>query len=348
MKAWLVIFLSVFLINQPLKALNLTGNYQSISHSVVFVANTENAFDQRFNCDPDSFYEYFRPFYEFFWPPIHSHGTGFLISKDGYIVTAAHVVDDATTTLIAVENPTLHLYNAKLIGSDWRSDIAVLKIESAEGVEFPYLAFGDSDIVEVGDACRLIGSPLAVDFRSSLTEGVISGKDRIFYKNGGIDGHLQTDAPSNFGNSGGPLLNINGEVIGVLRGGMSHYWGFEGMAFAISSNIVQNVVDQLIEYGEISEGYHGISTEEDQESAFDVYFFDNNEGAPISSIVYGSPAEEAGLEEGDVIVEMNDKPIVTTKAFWNQIRLLRPDEEVSLKVLRENEHLDFTFKLTEN
>lgn len=347
MKTWVVIFFSFFLINIPLKSQNINKNYQSIKPAVVFIANTHNAFDWKFNCDQDSYYEYFRPIYEYFWPPQYFHGTGFLISSDGYIVTAAHVVSEATETLIVVENPHLKLFKAKLIGTDWRTDVAVLKIDISDESEFSYLTFGNSDMVEVGDTCRILGSPLSEEYRSSLTEGIISGKDRIYWRDGGVGGYFQIDTPVNGGNSGSPLFNEMGEVIGLLRGAMRHDW-VEGMAFALASNTVQSIAMQLIEHGEIAEGYHGIEVEEDFESAFDVYYFDYNEGAMISSIEDGSPAQKAGLEVYDVIHEMNGKTVSSFDFFWNQIRLFQPGEEVHLKVRRGNEDLDFTFRLTAN
>lgn len=180
--------------------------------AVVFIASETNSFDQSYGTDPWFLYEYLRPFYEYFWPTQFFSGTGFIISPEGYIVTNQHVIDQGTKTFVILRYPELRVYPAKVVGSDTRLDLAVLKIEK-EVEDFPYLQFGNSDQIKSGEEVIAIGNPLGLEF--TVTKGIVSSPER---NNCGLDlieGYIQTDAALNHGNSGGPLINHHGEVIGM-------------------------------------------------------------------------------------------------------------------------------------
>lgn len=333
---------AIFFLLIPLFLFSENFHTQDPENCVVFIANTRNAFDAKFQCSPDSYYEYLRPFYEYFWPPEFGHGSGFLISQDGYLVTNAHVVEGTTSSMIAIENPHLEVYKAKVIGIDRRADIAVLKIESSNE-NFPYLSFGNSDAIRLGDPCYLIGSPHHENLRNTYTVGIISGKNRNIRRKGSIENLIQTDAASNPGNSGGPLLNSDGEVIGVLKSGFNR---LEGLSFAIPSNTAQKIADQIILHGKTQEGFHGIEVKDDYKHAYEVYYFDETIGAQIVALKRNSPAEKAGVQVDDVILEVNGKYIPNSISFWNEIRLYRPDETIHLRIKRGEEILAFKFKLS--
>lgn len=302
--------------------------------SVVFVANQYNSFDDYFDPDPDSYIEYLRPIYEFFWPRRHSHGSGFIISPEGYVVTNAHVVDDVTYTCVALATGDVRVLKAHLVGSDPRTDIAVLKIDSDEEMTFPYLVFGDSDQAKIGQEVAIVGNPLNTVLESTVTTGIISGRERHGFDFREVEEFIQTDASINPGNSGGPMINEQGEVIGVISAG---YFWFEGLNFVVPSQIAQKIVEQLIENGEVSRGYLGVVLEDDSEAIFDRYAFDRNQGAILSEVIEDSPAEEAGLMEGDCIVSINGHRVKSAGILMNQLAIVPPYEEVELKVIREGE-----------
>ncbi|NGX38045.1 MAG: Periplasmic pH-dependent serine endoprotease DegQ [Chlamydiae bacterium] len=316
---------------------------EEVLPAVVFIAKEINSFDQVYPYNPDSFYEYLRPFYEWWWPTRHFHGSGFIVSPDGYVVTNDHVVDEGTDFLIVIRDFDLKIYKAKLVGSDPRTDLAVLKIEDPDGTEFAYLKFGNSQNVALGDDVTVIGSPITTE--STVTRGIISGKNRNNCGLFDIEGYLQTDAPINAGNSGGPILNENGDVIGVVSFGFSHFWGIEGIGFAIPSNSAEKIVNQFITKGKVSQGFLGIELEDTCEIVFDHFFFDTNGGAQISGIVLDSPADKMGLEPGDLIIEFNNIPIDMPANLRNHLCVLEPGTIVHLSVDREGEILEFTVEL---
>ena len=315
---------------------------EEVLPAVVFIAKEVNAFDQVFACDPDSYYEYLRPFYEWWWPTKYAHGSGFIISSDGYVVTNDHVIEEGTCFLIAVRGFDLKIYKAKLVGSDPRTDIAVLKIEDTEDAEFSYVNFGDSQDLAIGDEVTVIGNPITLE--ATVTRGIISNKNRNNCGILEIEGYLQTDAPTNRGNSGGPIFNERGEVIGVISWGFGH-WFAEGISFAVPSHTTQKIVDQLIAKGAVSQGFLGVELEDTCQFIFNRYYFDTNEGARISGVIVNSPADKAGLEPGDLIIAFNEIPINTPETLRNHVCILEPDTQVHLTVDREGEILQFTLQL---
>ena len=254
------------------------------------------------------------PFYEFFKkyfgdvPPGHgpsqersSLGSGFIISKDGYVITNHHVVKDADEIIVRLNDRSEFV--AELVGSDARSDIAVLKLD---GKNLPHLKFGDSDKVTVGEWVLAIGSPFGFDY--SVTAGIISAIGRSLPNENYVP-FIQTDVAINPGNSGGPLFNLNGEVIGVNSQIYSRTGGFMGLSFAVPVNVVENVYLQLKEKGRVSRGWLGVLIQDVTRELAESFDMDHPHGALIAKVIPDGPAEQGGIEVGDIIVKFNGKKV---------------------------------------
>lgn len=306
---------------------------EQVAPAVVFIAGEINGFDEYFHPDADSYVECLRPIYEWLWPPKHHHGSGFIVSPDGYVVTNAHVVQGITHTFVVLVGcDEVRVRKATCIGLDERTDLAVLKIEIEESdPPLPYVAFGDSDQVKIGQEIAVIGNPLGVRLQSSVSTGVVSGRERVF----GVEELLQTDAAANPGNSGGPMIDVQGRVVGVISSG---YFWFDGLNFAVPSQIAKKVVDQLITNGEVISGYLGIELAEDEfEEVFDVYSFGCSRGAWVEGVAEGSPAQRAGVREGDCIVSMDGHPISSARSLQSQLAVTPPRYTIELLIARDDE-----------
>lgn len=260
--------------------------------------------------------------------PAQAQGSGFFVSADGYILTNAHVVSDASKILITT-NDGKEL-EATLIGSDPHTDIAVLKVE---GKGFPYLNLGDSDKLEIGEWAIAIGSPFELE--ASLTVGVISAKGRQNLRITDIEDFIQTDAAINPGNSGGPLLNFYGDVIGINSAIVSRSGGYMGIGFAIPSNMVKSIMKQIIDKGIVTRGFLGISMQPVDKEIAEAFNLSKAEGALVSEVVKDSPAEKAGIQQGDIILEYNGIPLKSMGGFRNDISLMEPGTSVKLKINRK-------------
>ncbi len=225
-------------------------------------------------------------------------GSGFIIHEDGDIVTNAHVIDKASKILVRLDDGTE--YEATVVATDSKTDIALLKVE-ADGA-LPAVGFGDSDIVRIGDVALAIGNPFG--FGNSVTAGIISARQRDINA-GPYDQFLQTDAPINRGNSGGPLFNIDGEVIGVNTLIYSPSGGSVGIGFAVPSNVVAHVVHQLKEYGRTRRGWLGVRIQPVTPEIAEGLGLPEASGALVASVTPDSPAEAAGFQIGDTIVRFN-------------------------------------------
>ena len=258
-------------------------------------------------------------FYKFFGPPggpnnprggqprnpNRSLGSGFIIAKDGYVLTNNHVVDDADE--IIVRTSDRREYIATLVGADPRSDLALLKIESK--ADFPILKMGNFDDVEVGQWVLAIGSPFGFDY--SVTAGIVSAKGRSLSnpRTGNYVPFIQTDVAINPGNSGGPLFNLDGEVVGINSQIYSNSGGFMGVSFAIPIDIAMDVVDQLKESGRVSRGWLGVEILELTKDLAEGFGLDRPQGALVTRVLKDSPAEKGGLEDEDIILEFNGDEI---------------------------------------
>jgi Do/DeqQ family serine protease len=259
-------------------------------------------------------------------------GSGVIVSNDGYILTNHHVVDGAEN--IKVDMNDGRTLEAKLIGSDPPSDLALLKV-NASGLTF--MTPGDSDKVRVGDVALAIGNPLGIG--QTVTMGIISAKGRSTggTGSGSFEDFLQTDAPINHGNSGGALINTLGELIGInsqIVPGQNG--GNIGIGFAIPSNMAKSVMDQLVKSGKVRRGQLGISVTRVTSDLAASLGMPEAKGVIVNSVRAGSAAERAGLRQGDVITAINDSPVSDTNAFRNRVASNGPGSEVTLTVLRDN------------
>lgn len=257
-------------------------------------------------------------------------GTGFIISKDGYVVTNEHVVDGADRIEVSVEGYDKPL-PAKLIGEDHQLDLAVLKIEG--GSSFPTLNMGDSDSVQVGDWVVAIGNPYGYDH--TVTVGVVSAKGRpVDVEDRQYRDLLQTDASINPGNSGGPLLNLKGEVVGINTAVSAQA---QGIGFAIPTKTVQGVLQQLIEDGKVIRPWLGVSIQNLTPEIIDYFGLDIKEGAIVAQTAPNSPAAAAGLRQGDVILELNGSRVKSAEDLIQQIKALEVGVKAMLLIERQGE-----------
>ena len=276
-------------------------------------------------------------------PTERGMGSGVIASADGTILTNAHVVDGAEkVTVLLSDNKS---YDAKVVGVDKPSDLAVLKIDAQN---LPYLTLGNSDGVRVGDIVLAIGNPLGIG--QSVTAGIISAKGRrTGLSDGSFEDFLQTDAPINRGNSGGALVNLNGELIGVnsqiLAGGPSG--GNIGIGFAIPSNMAKSVMEQLIKDGKVHRGMLGVNIQTMTEDTAKALDLKDVSGVIVSNVRQGSAAEKAGVKRGDIITAINGEKIDDGNVLRNKVASTPPGTEIKLTVLRDGSPVTLTATLDE-
>lgn len=253
-------------------------------------------------------------------------GSGFIIDGDGYILTNAHVVEGADK--VTVQLLDRHEYDAEVIGVDQRTDVALLKID---GEDLPVAKLGNSDDVKVGDWVLAIGSPFG--FTHTATKGIVSAVSRSL-PSGAYVPFIQTDAAVNPGNSGGPLFNSSGEVIGINSQIYSRSGAFNGLAFSIPINVAKNVADQLRESGEVTRGWLGVSIQGIDQELAKSFGMDHPQGALITGIMPDSPAKAAGLKPGDVVIEYNGKKVQKSADLPPMVALTPIGDSAELTVLR--------------
>lgn len=268
-------------------------------------------------------------------------GTGFFVSEDGYIVTNNHIVESAikvTVTTLQEEE-----YQAKIIGTDPDTDLALLKVK-AEGHSFAVL--GDSDKLKVGEWVLAVGNPLGLSH--TVTAGIVSAKGRFqLTRDLDYQDFIQTDAAINRGNSGGPLINMEGKVIGINSIIYSPSGGNIGIGFAISSKLAKSVIDQLKEKGRVIRGYLGVSVYEVTEDHVKLLELKNNQGALVMDVSSGSPAEEAGLKRYDVIIAIDGDPVEDGRDLQYKIAEIDPGDKVKLTLVRNGKEQTLTVQIGE-
>ena len=267
---------------------------------------------------------------------IMGQGSGFLISKDGYILTNNHVVGDADKIRVRLRDG--REFDAKRIGTDPKTEVAVIKIE---GGPFPYLTPGDSAALEIGEWVIAIGNPFGL--AETLTVGVVSAKGR----NLGIadyEDFIQTDAAINPGNSGGPLLNIDGDVIGINTAIFSQSGGYMGIGFAIPISMAESIRKQLVATGKVTRGYLGVHLQEVTPELAESFGLKERAGILVADVEKNSPAEHAGLQQADVILKLDGAAVGSVTEFRNQISALPPGREVRLTVRRDERTLELAGK----
>ena len=255
-------------------------------------------------------------------------GSGFIISSDGYIMTNNHVVGDADKVTVQLLDGSE--YEAKIIGTDPPTDVALIKIDVDE--KLPALKLGDSNKLEVGDWVLAFGNPFGLSH--TLTAGIVSAKGRSGIGLNDYENFIQTDAAINPGNSGGPLVNLDGEVVGMNTAIYSRSGGYMGIGFAIPINMAKDIRQQLIKHGGVTRGRLGVYIQELTKDLADSFAIDRHEGILVSQVMEDSPAEKAGLQQGDVILKLNGEKVTKIATFRNKIAMTRPESQVELLVLR--------------
>ena len=265
-----------------------------------------------------------------------SLGSGFIIKKDGMVVTNNHVIANADDIIVRVNNKE---YQAKVLGADPYSDIAVLKIESPKN--FKTVKFGNSDKSRVGDWVVAIGNPFGLG--GTVTSGIISARNRDINLTR-YDDFIQTDASINQGNSGGPLFNMDGDVIGINTAIISPSGASSGIGFAIPANYASTIIDQLIKYGETKRGWLGVRIQQVTKEMSTIAGLKEPTGAFIGGVSENSPAEKGGIKEGDIILEFDGQKIKTMRNLPKVVANTKPNKKVIVKVWRDKKLI--TLKLT--
>ncbi|MCY1208587.1 Periplasmic serine endoprotease DegP [compost metagenome] len=279
-----------------------------------------------------------REFFERNMPPVprnpqggrqreaQSLGSGFIISRDGYVLTNNHVVADADEIIVRLSDRSE--LEAKLIGADPRTDVALLKVQ---GKDLPIVKIGKSDELKVGSWVLAIGSPFGFDH--SVTAGIVSAKGRSLPNENYVP-FIQTDVAINPGNSGGPLFNLDGEVVGINSQIFTRSGGFMGLSFAIPIDVAMSVADQLKSEGKVSRGWLGVVIQEVNKDLAESFGLDKPAGALVAQVQEGGPAAKGGLQVGDVILSMNGQPIVVSADLPHLVGNLKPGSKIKLEVVR--------------
>ena len=284
----------------------------------------------------DEIPEYLRRFFEFRGAPPQQHheqmgmGSGFVISEDGYIVTNNHVVEGASSVLVRLSDR--REFDAEVIGTDPRSDLALLRIEASD---LPVLKLGKDGELEVGEWVLAIGSPFGLDY--SVTAGIVSAKGRSLptERNENYVPFIQTDVAINPGNSGGPLFNLDGEVVGVNSQIFTRSGGSIGLSFAIPVSVVRNVVEQLKADGRVTRGWLGVTIQDVDKNLAESFGLDRPRGALVVEVAPGGPADDAGLQSGDIILSFDGTEISTSAQLPHVVGLETPGTEVVVEVMRD-------------
>ena len=261
-----------------------------------------------------------------------SLGSGVIVSPDGYILTANHVVESAEKVRVTMGAGEKQ-YDAKIIGTDKPTDVAVLKIDAAD---LPSIVITDSDKLEVGDTVLAVGNPF--DLSRTVTMGIVSATGRGGFGINDYEDFIQTDAAINMGNSGGPLVDAQGRLIGINTVIFSATGGFQGIGFAVPANLARNVMDKLIRDGKVTRGYLGLRLQRQDEITSDLvkdFKLPDANGALVNTVEPNSPAAHAGFKEGDFVTEVNGKKVASTPQLMLVVSQTPPGTKVNVKVLRE-------------
>ncbi len=290
------------------------------------------------------------PFFEFFkhfqgpngglpgqQQPTRGQGSGFIIAQDGLILTNAHVVRDAKEVMVKLTDR--REFRAKVLGADPRTDVAVLRIDAKN---LPTVALGNTRDLKVGEWVLAIGSPFG--FENSVSAGVVSAKGRSLPDDSFVP-FIQTDVAVNPGNSGGPLFNTRGEVVGINSQIYSRSGGYQGLSFAIPIELASRIKDQIVATGQASHARLGVAVQEVNQTFADSFHLDKPEGALVSNVDKDGPADKAGLKSGDVILKVNNQAIVASADLPAVIGSATPGDKVKLEVWRQGKREEFTARL---
>jgi Do/DeqQ family serine protease len=316
---------------------DFTAAAEKTIHSVVYIkteyTQKTNTYDDFFG---DPFFNYFSPYQYGNNQPIVGAGSGVIISNDGFIVTNNHVVQDADKITVTLNDK--RSYEAVLIGNDPNSDLALIKINVNN---LPEITFGNSDNVKIGEWVLAVGNPF--NLSSTVTAGIVSAKARninILGKKSGIDSFIQTDAAVNPGNSGGALVNINGDLIGINAAIATNTGSYTGYSFAIPVNIVKKIVEDIMQYGEVQRAYMGITFVDMDGDFVKKMGIKDMKGVYIESVTENGPAFKSGVKAGDIILKINGAAVNTKSELMEVMATHRPGDIVKLKLLSDNKELD--------
>lgn len=287
----------------------------------------------------DPFFDLFSPFHDFGTPKKwkeRSLGSGVIVSSDGYIITNNHVVEKADEIKVTLlDRRTL---KGSIVGADPKTDIAIIKIDASN---LQTLSWGDSDKLQVGEFVLAIGSPYGLS--NTVTMGIISAVGRANVGIADYEDFIQTDAAINPGNSGGPLVNIKGELIGINTAIFSKTGGYQGIGFAVPSNMVRLVMDQLVQKGKVTRGWIGVTIQELTPELAQEFGLKKSKGALVSDVMKDSPAARAGILRGDILLEFNGKEVKDVSSLRNMVAQSKAGSEITLKILRAGK--EFTIKV---
>lgn len=268
-------------------------------------------------------------------------GSGVIISEDGYIITNNHVIERAEEILVTLNDG--QEYAAEIVGRDPSTDIALIKVKAAD---LPFLSFSNSDQLRVGQWVLAVGNPF--NLTSTVTAGIVSAKGRnigIIDERSAIESFIQTDAAVNPGNSGGALVNVAGELVGINSAISTHTGSFEGYSFAVPSNLAKKVVEDLMEYGRVQRAFIGVNIRDLSPRLSQELDIDRLKGVYIAGVTNKGAAEEAGIKAGDVLVAVNERAVNSSAELQELIGGKRPGEEVKVKVIRDGSEKFFTLTL---
>lgn len=296
--------------------------------------------------EDDPFYEFFRRFGQIprrGFPERdfdqQSVGSGFILTSDGYLVTNAHVVDGADEVNVKLSDK--REFKAKVVGADKRSDVALLKIEAKD---LPKVTIGDPDKLKVGEWVVAIGKPFGLE--NTMTAGIVSAKGRDLPQENLVP-DIQTDAAVNPGNSGGPLFNLKGEVVGVNSLIFSRTGGYMGLSFAIPIDIAMNAANQIKEKGKVTRGRIGVQIQEVTKETAEAFGMKTSGGALVNSVEKSGPAEKAGIEAGDIIIKADGRDVRSSSELPRIITAIKPGAKVTLTVFRKGAQREFTVVVAE-
>lgn len=317
--------------------------------AVVNVSTTQKAPDMQGDSDqqmpqdmPPELEEFFRHFFQgpgrgFVPRETSSLGSGFIISKDGYILTNHHVVNNASQIIVKLKDR--RELEAKLIGSDESTDVALLKVNASD---LPVVQIGTPDQLQVGEWVLAIGTPFG--FEQSVTAGIVSAKGRSL-PDGNYVPFIQTDVAINPGNSGGPLFNMRGQVVGINSQIYSRSGGYMGLSFAIPIDVAMNVAEQIKTKGKVSRGWLGVQIQDVTRQLAESFGMDRPHGALVAKVVPGGPAEKAGIQIGDIIVEFEDRIIETSGELPPIVGMTPVGTNAKIKVIRQGDEEDLSVKI---
>jgi len=333
-------------------ALSLNPIVKRVTPSVVKVVTREGAkqteVDGGTPFDDPTFRQFFGPLFGgpggqrriIRRPPEMGLGSGVIVSPDGYILTNSHVVDDADSVKVTLGDG--RILTAKVVGADQKTDIAVIKVDARD---LPAITFANSDDVLVGDRVLAVGNPFGIG--ETVTSGIVSGMGRSGATGLDYEDFIQTDAAINPGNSGGALVDMKGRLIGLNTAILSRNGGFQGIGFAIPANLARHVVDSLVTTGRVVRGFLGVTIQDITPDLAEQFHLKSTKGVIVSDITPDSPAAKAGLKSGDIVLDLDGRPVADSRRLKFAVAATAPGREVKVRVLRNDKPEEIAVKIGE-